>query len=404
MEIKGKYATAKIFTKDVEAECQKQIQEVCNLKIFENSNIRIMPDCHSGKGCVVGFTAKVKDKIIPNLIGVDISCSVSTYKLDTKEINFELLDKVIKNKIPTGNSTRNEVSNLISKKLKEEILKVNKKINSVDYLTTFERDLKSIGTLGGGNHFIEIDKDYKNNNYYLTIHTGSRNFGKRICEFYQNKAYNLQQLKNKSYYSEQLKSIPKELRESWIKEQREEKINNPSLCFLDKENLLSYKEDMEIARKFAKTNHKVICQEIVKSMGWNILDSIYTNHNYIEFLDNDYMIIRKGAISAKKNQKVLIPINMRDGMIIGVGKGNEDYNFSAPHGAGRIYSRAKAKQLIDIEMFKNSMIGIYSSCINEKTLDESPFAYKDLNSILENIGDTIKIIKIVKPVYNFKGV
>ena len=398
LEINGKYNKALVMTDNIEEECISQLVQLCSQEIFKDSKIRIMPDCHAGKGCVVGFTAQLKDRIIPNLIGVDISCSISTYKLNAKYIDFAELDRVIRTYVPSGKAVRQHPSHLVNNQMKALIYDVCREIDDVE---SYERHIRSIGTLGGGNHFIEVDQDSEGN-YWLTVHCGSRNFGKKICEFHQNLAVTNYNNKIKKDKQIALSKIEPKDREQWIKEHTEDKLPD-ELKYIEGADLDRYTEHMNIARGFALNNHKVIVNEICTHMGWTVLDSIFTHHNYIEFLGNREMIIRKGAISAKKGERVIIPLNMKDGSIIGVGKGNDEWNQSAPHGAGRILSRSKAKSELSLEEFKEKMKGVWTSCVSESTLDEAPMAYKDMTTIVNAIGETVEIKEIVKPVYNFKA-
>ena len=396
LEVKGKYNSAIVMTDQIEEECVGQLVTLCSQEIFKDSQIRIMPDCHAGKGCVVGFTASIKDRIIPNLVGVDISCSISTYKLDVKEVDFEQLDNVIRKYVPSGMSIRSTVSKLVSDNLKAKIEKVCQEIGDEN---GYNRHLKSIGTLGGGNHFLELNKD-KDGYLWLSVHCGSRNFGKKICDFHQDKAIKVYQDRIDAKRVFALSQIPPKERQDWIKNHIDSDKLPPELRYLDGEDLDF--EHMKVAEEFATVNHQVIVHEICSHMGWNVVDSIFTHHNYIEFLGNREMIIRKGAISAKKGERVIIPLNMKDGSIVGIGKGNEEWNQSAPHGAGRVLSRGKAKSVLSVEEFQDKMKDVWSSCVSESTLDESPMAYKDMNVIIA-IGETVDIVDRIIPIYNFKA-
>lgn len=399
LEVKGKYNSAIVMTDQIEEECVGQLVTLCSQEIFKDSQIRIMPDCHAGKGCVVGFTASIKDRIIPNLVGVDISCSISTYKLDVKEVDFEQLDNVIRKYVPSGMSIRSTVSKLVSDNLKAKIEKVCQEIGDEN---GYNRHLKSIGTLGGGNHFLELNKD-KDGYLWLSVHCGSRNFGKKICDFHQDKAIKVYQDRIDAKRVFALSQIPSKERQDWIKNHIDSDKLPPELRYLDGEDLDLYVEHMKVAEEFATVNHQVIVHEICSHMGWNVVDSIFTHHNYIEFLGNREMIIRKGAISAKKGERVIIPLNMKDGSIVGIGKGNEEWNQSAPHGAGRVLSRGKAKSVLSVEEFQDKMKDVWSSCVSESTLDESPMAYKDMNVIIDAIGETVDIVDRIIPIYNFKA-
>lgn len=399
LEVKGKYNSAIVMTDQIEEECVGQLVTLCSQEIFKDSQIRIMPDCHAGKGCVVGFTASIKDRIIPNLVGVDISCSISTYKLDVKEVDFEQLDNVIRKYVPSGMSIRSTVSKLVSDNLKAKIEKVCQEIGDEN---GYNRHLKSIGTLGGGNHFLELNKD-KDGYLWLSVHCGSRNFGKKICDFHQDKAIKVYQDRIDAKRVFALSQIPPKERQDWIKNHIDSDKLPPELRYLDGEDLDLYVEHMKVAEEFATVNHQVIVHEICSHMGWNVVDSIFTHYNYIEFLGNREMIIRKGAISAKKGERVIIPLNMKDGSIVGIGKGNEEWNQSAPHGAGRVLSRGKAKSVLSVEEFQDKMKDVWSSCVSESTLDESPMAYKDMNVIIDAIGETVDIVDRIIPIYNFKA-
>jgi len=399
MKIEGLYNSAICMIDSLEPECIEQIQGICSLDYMKDAKIRIMPDSHAGKGICIGFTAYVNDKICPNFVGVDISCSISTYKLNVKDVDFEKLDKIIRQYVPSGNSVRQKVSELVSEEMKAKVLEVCEEIGDVD---SYNRHLCSIGTLGGGNHFIEVNKD-KEGYIWLSIHCGSRNLGKKICEYHQDiaiKSYN-DRIKAEREYA--LSQVPPQERETYLKNNVAKEQLRPDLCYVEGEALDLYIKHMKIAEEFATMNHKVILHEICSHMGWEVVDSIFTHHNYIEFLGGRQMIIRKGAISAKKGERVIIPLNMKDGSILGVGKGNPEWNESAPHGAGRVLSRAKAKEELSVDQFKEEMDGIWTSCISENTLDESPMAYKDMSVIMDSIGDSVEILDRIIPIYNFKA-
>lgn len=402
----------KIFTDNIEQEAINQINTLMEQPAFSNCKVRIMPDVHAGAGCVIGFTADLGDKVIPNIVGVDIGCGMLTAELGhidksdssivdyVTDIDYEKLDNVIRTWIPSGRNVHEEV-NYISAELKN--LRCYSKLKNVDWLE------RSIGTLGGGNHFIEIDEGFKGRKY-LVIHTGSRNLGKQVADYYQNLAVELTIGKDKLAYeqdkliaeykdqgrSSEIQDAIKELRNAW----RNKSNDIPKeLCYLTGKYRDDYINDMKFCQRFAKKNRLMIALIIMFRMGWCAIDLFETVHNYID----DSNMIRKGAISAKLGEKVLIPINMRDGCIIGVGKGNEDWNYSAPHGAGRIMSRNKARESISMKSFRESMNGIYTTSVCESTIDESPMAYKPMDEIIENIKDTVDISEIIKPVYNFKA-
>ena len=407
----------KIFTDNIEQEAIDQINTLLEQPAFTDCKVRIMPDVHAGAGCVIGFTADLGDKVIPNIVGVDIGCGMFTVELgriDTgvngktdssianyvTDIDYEKLDNVIRTFIPSGRNVHEEI-NYIFPELKN--LRCYNKLKNIDWLE------RSMGTLGGGNHFIEIDEGFEGRKY-LVIHTGSRNLGKQVADYYQNLAVELMIGRDKLAYerdrliaeykdqgrSSEIQDAIKELRNTWRK-----KTNDipKELCYLTGKYRDDYIYDMKICQRFAKQNRLMIALKIMLSMGWYSIDLFETVHNYID----ESNMIRKGAISAKKGEKVLIPINMRDGSLLCVGKGNEDWNCSAPHGAGRIMSRSKARESISMESFRESMTGIYTTSVCESTIDESPMAYKSMNEIINNIKDTVDILDVLKPVYNFKA-
>lgn len=407
----------KIFTDNIEQEAIDQINTLLKQPAFADCKVRIMPDVHAGAGCVIGFTADLGDKVIPNIVGVDIGCGMFTVELgriDTgingktdssianyvTDIDYEKLDNVIRTCIPSGRNVHEEI-NYVFPELKN--LRCYNKLKNIDWLE------RSMGTLGGGNHFIEIDEGFEGRKY-LVIHTGSRNLGKQVADYYQNLAVELLIGRDKLAYerdrliaeykdqgrSSEIQDAIKELRNTWRK-----KTNDipKELCYLTGKYRDDYIYDMKICQRFAKQNRLMIALKIMLSMGWYSIDLFETVHNYID----ESNMIRKGAISAKKGEKVLIPINMRDGSLLCVGKGNEDWNCSAPHGAGRIMSRSKARESISMESFRESMTGIYTTSVCESTIDESPMAYKSMNEIINNIKDTVDILDVLKPVYNFKA-
>lgn len=395
----------KIFTKNVEQEAVDQIELLLAQDAFKDCKVRIMPDVHAGKGCVIGFTADLGEKVIPNIVGVDIGCGMLCVSLGQADIDFEKLDNVIRSYIPSG---RDVHEGRIIRFEELQDLKCYRELRDTKRLE------RSIGTLGGGNHFIEIDVA-EDGEKYLVIHTGSRNLGKQVADYYQNLAFELMSGKDKLYEEQDrlIKQYKAAGRKSEIQSviaelHRNFKAVNPKipkdLCYLEGKYREVYLHDMRICQKFAYINRVMIAQIICNHMGWGVdadmPDYFECIHNYI---DHDSNIVRKGAISAKLGEKVLIPINMRDGCIIGTGKGNEDWNQSAPHGAGRVMSRTKAKELVSLEEFEKSMDGIYTTSVNQSTIDESPMAYKTLDEIVENIKDTVDVLAIIKPVYNFKA-
>lgn len=413
----------KIFTNNIEQSAKEQIDLLLEQEAFKDCKIRIMPDVHAGAGCVIGFTGDLGDKVIPNIVGVDIGCGMLCVNLHNIDIDLVKLDKVINKYIPAG-------MNVYEKPLKSfdfTKLYCYKELKNVDGWLE-----KSLGTLGGGNHFIEIDVDDENDKY-LVIHTGSRNLGKQVCEIYQEKA-----IKYCSYEKEMKEEKQKIIKE--YKEQgREKEIQNKlieinkkysgktklpkELCYLEGKDREDYLHDMKLCQEFAVLNRIAIAMRIfekyfechfIGSSNKKIIVNVCLEgcepkyefgffesvHNYINFNDN---IIRKGSISARLYEKVIIPMNMRDGCIIGVGKGNEDWNYSAPHGAGRTMSRNVARQVLNIEDYEKSMNGIYTTSVNEQTIDEAPMVYKPMEEILEYIKETVDVEKIIKPIYNFKA-
>ena len=404
MELKGEYGTAKVFAKDLEEGAREQIVNLLNQDFLEGSTVRIMPDVHQGMGCVIGFTADMGDKVIPNIVGVDLGCGMLTVELGKREIDLPTLDKIIKHKVPSGRDVHS------SRKTSFEKLE---DLHVFRELRNSKRIERSVGTLGGGNHFIEVGMD-SDDNKYLVLHSGSRNLGKQVAEIYQRLAVDLCSGKEEFFIKRDkiIKSYKEQGKRDRInaalklleKDYKDLKPKYPKdLCYLTGKYRDEYLHDMRICQEYASENRKAMAQIILSNLFNQDLDDFphfETVHNYINFKDN---IIRKGAISAYEGEKLLIPINMRDGSILAVGKGNPDWNYSAPHGAGRILSRTQAKEQLSLENFKDSMEGIYSTSVNEKTLDESPFAYKPIEDIINTIGDTVEVIDVIKPIYNYKA-
>lgn len=393
IELQGKYNTAKVFADNIEKQAASQIINLLNQEFVYDSRIRIMPDNHAGAGCTIGTTMTITDKVVPNLVGVDIGCGMETAILDDRHIELQKLNKVIHQNIPAGFAIRNKAHSLMDE-IDLSRLRVAKQVN-------LQRAELSLGTLGGGNHFIELNRD-DDGILYLVVHSGSRHLGKQVAEYYQKAA--ARDLANK--YQEASKLIAElnnqgredEL-ESELKKLEVRKVDK-NLAFCEGPLLEDYLHDMAIVQHYASLNRQAIVWEIVKNMKLTVTEQFTTVHNYI---DLDSMILRKGAISAQEGERMLIPLNMRDGSLICIGKGNPDWNFSAPHGAGRLMSRSTAKKSITLTQFEKSMEGIYSSTINKSTIDEAPFAYKPMEEIIDNIGNTVDILKIIKPLYNFKA-
>ncbi|MED3379602.1 RtcB family protein [Bacillus tropicus] len=393
LNLRGKYNEAKVFTNNVDETATGQIIDLCNQEFVKDSQIRIMPDTHAGAGCTIGTTMTIQDKIVPNLVGVDIGCGMEVVVIDKKkeEINFDCLDETIRKFVPSGFRIRD----------KEHRFSKMIDFDGVRAPFTLQRAQKSIGTLGGGNHFVELNEDDKGN-VYIVIHSGSRNLGKQIAEYYQNFAYE-QLIDVTSMKDEIIKRLTEEGRAKEIQETLRG-IQKPNirkeLAYLEGQGFKDYMNDMNIAQKYAALNRKAMIDEIVTKMDWKITDQFTTIHNYI---DIENMILRKGAISAQKDERVIIPINMRDGSIIAFGKGNPDWNFSGPHGAGRIMSRKKAKESLSLEEFQNTMKEVWTTSVVESTIDEAPMVYKPMDEIIENTKETIDIKHIIKPLYNFKA-
>ena len=399
IEISGKVNTAICYARVVEDEAIEQIRRMCDYIITEGSMIRIMPDVHAGKGCTVGTTMTINDKAVPNIVGVDIGCGMYTVSLGKVDIDFEKVDEAA-HYIPSGMDVwegRQERFDLT-------------KLNCYRYLRDSRRLERSLGTLGGGNHFIEIDET-GDGNKYLIVHSGSRNLGKQVAEYYQRLAMNL----DRGYgdYLEKRDEIIRSYKEQGRKSEiqsalkdlhwqvYESKTSIPDdLCYLSDKYLAEYLHDVEICQNFAKRNRELMAEIILERTGMTSLEAFHTIHNYI---DVDEMILRKGAIAAHSGEKVLIPINMRDGSVLAVGKGNPEWNYSAPHGAGRLMSRTAAKNNLSLDEYKEMMKGVYSTSINENTLDEAPMAYKRLEDIIDVIKESVDIIEVMKPIYNFKA-
>lgn len=400
----------KIFTDNIEYECLDQLQLLLQQDMFKDCKIRIMPDCHSGKGCVIGFTANLGNKVIPNIVGVDLGCGMYCINLGNIDINLQWLDEGIRKEVPAG---------------REGFKETRTKFNPIQDLLCY-RELKNhkefqrqIGTLGSGNHFIELDED-SNGNKYLVIHSGSRNLGNQVANYYQKLAIKLHS--GYDNYFKEKEELIKTYKEQGRKQEIQEEIKKLNvkysgkradmpndLCYLEGQYRDNYLHDMKICQEYAILNRETMAKNIIEKVInpmlkdkiiLNDLEQFQTVHNYLNFEDN---IIRKGSVSANKGEKLIIPINMRDGSLICIGKGNEDWNNSAPHGAGRIMSRSKAKELVDMNEYKNSMKGIYTTSVSESTIDEAPMVYKPIEEIEENIKRTVDIIERIKPIYNFKA-
>lgn len=396
IELQGKYNTAKIFATTIDNATTGQVIALLNQQSIYDSKIRIMPDTHAGKGCVIGTTMTIHDKVIPNLVGVDIGCGMLTIKLKETRIDLPKLDSLIKKNVPSGFDIRKRrhkyLDNVDINKL--HVTGIN--ANRIEH---------SLGTLGGGNHFIEVDRG-SDGTLYLVIHTGSRILGKQVAEIYQDKAWKSLSNRDK-IIQETIEKLKSEGKQSEIEETvKYIKQDIPAvpkeLAYCEGELFNSYIHDMKIVQDYAYWNREAIAETILKEAKLTALESFHTVHNYVNM---DDMILRKGAISARQGERVLIPMNMRDGSLLCIGKGNEDYNYSAPHGAGRLMSRSEAKQSVTLSAFKETMkqAGVFSTSVNKSTIDESPMAYKPMQEIIDNVADTVDIVEIIKPIYNFKA-
>ncbi len=399
IEIVGKFNTATCYTDALEPAAYTQIESVCNMQAFEKSKIRIMPDVHAGKGCTIGTTMTIVDKVVPNMVGVDIGCGMYTVDLGNAEINLEQFDEVA-HTIPCGRNVWED---------RQEPFDLTR-LRCYRNLKDTKRLERSLGTLGGGNHFIEIDAN-EDGNKYLIIHSGSRNLGTQVAEFYQGIAMDLDRGKEAYFkkrdevirtYKKQgrrseIQSTLKQMDKMWVKK----KPTIPrELCYLYGEFMEDYLHDIHICQQFAKRNREKMAEILLQKTGLVAIGAFHTIHNYI---DVEEKILRKGAVSAKLGEKLLIPINMRDGSLICIGKGNAEWNCSAPHGTGRLMSRSAAFERLTMAEYKKQMAGIYTTCVNAATLDESPMAYKNMDEIIANIAPTAEIIAHIKPIYNFKA-
>lgn len=397
IEIKGKYNEAKIFTDVVDEASVSQVLALCNQEFTAGSRIRLMPDIHAGAGCTIGTTMTIGGKVVPNLVGVDIGCGMETVRLRESHMELQKLDKLIYERIPSGFAIRNKAHSYLQQ------------IDLSQLYCAAHVDLpraeKSIGTLGGGNHFIEVDKDDKGR-LYLVIHSGSRHLGVEVAKYYQNEGYKALNQSDEISVEKRIaelkaggrhKEIQKEIKR--LKNLKKTSIPKP-LAYVSGTLFAQYIHDMKIVQRFAALNRQAMVDEIVKGMKLHVEEQFTTIHNYI---DTENMILRKGAVSAQAGERLLIPINMRDGSLLCIGKGNEDWNYSAPHGAGRLMSRAQAKQSFTVNEFKKQMAKVYTTSVNRTTLDECPMAYKGMEDILNNIGPTAEVTDIIRPIYNFKA-
>lgn len=397
--VEGQFNTAKIYTDLVEDVALAQIKTLCDQEYTKDSKIRIMPDVHAGAGCTIGTTMTIKDKVVPNLVGVDIGCGMETIQIKNTHIELQKLDRLIYQQIPSGFNIRDKAhkyNNMID--LEQLRCKDTGRINVA-------RAVHSLGTLGGGNHFIEANKD-DDGNIYIVVHSGSRHLGLEVAGYYQEQAYKALNGNTRTDIQKLIEEYRNTGREKEIQAvvesvKQQIKTQIPKvLAYVSGALMDDYIHDMRLVQKFAELNRKAMLDEIIKGMKIKVVDQFTTIHNYIDTMS---MILRKGAVSAQKGEKLLIPINMRDGSLICTGKGNEDWNCSAPHGAGRLMSRNQAKNTYTVSEFKKQMKGIYTTSVNAETLDECPMAYKGMADIVDYIGDTAEIEKVIRPIYNFKA-
>lgn len=397
LELKGKYNEAKVFTDVVDDASMSQIYLLLNQEFAQGSKIRFMPDVHAGAGCTIGTTMTIGDKIVPNMVGVDIGCGMETIRIKQKHIELQKLDKLIYEKIPSGFRIR-EKTHHYYEKIDLSNMYCYKYINA-------NRAEKSMGTLGGGNHFIEANKD-ENGNIYVVIHSGSRHLGLEVANYYQEEGYKVLNGCAKADIDALIIRLKTEGRDKEIQKSIMQLVNTKTtnvprqLAYVTDSLFIQYLNDMKIVQEYANLNRKAMMHEIIKGMKLDVEEEFTTVHNYI---DTEEMILRKGAVSAKKDEKLLIPINMRDGSLICIGKGNDDWNQSAPHGAGRLMSRREAKDSFTVSEFKKQMNGIYTTSVNKDTLDECPMAYKNKEDIVKYIEDTVEVVETIKPIYNFKS-
>ena len=397
IEIQGKYNSAKIFTQVVDDASLAQVKLLCDQSFTAGSRIRLMPDIHAGAGCTIGTTMTITDRVVPNLVGVDIGCGMETVRLRETRLELQKLDKLIQAQIPSGFDIRATPHPYL-----EQIdLSSLCCARHVD----LRRAERSIGTLGGGNHFIEVDQD-EEGALYLVVHSGSRHLGVEVAKYYQEAGYKALSSPDKADVDALIARLKAEGREQDIQQELSRLKASAStdipraLAYVSGELFTQYIHDMKLVQQFAALNRQAMVREIVRGMKLHIEEQFTTIHNYI---DTDQMILRKGAVSAAAGERLLIPINMRDGSLLCRGKGNPDWNFSAPHGAGRLMSRAQARQSFTVSAFKKEMADVYTTTVGKATLDECPMAYKDMKDILDNIGPTAEVEKIIRPIYNFKA-
>ena len=399
IKIKGLYNSAVCYTDELEESAARQIKALCDQIEFAESKIRIMPDVHTGMGCTIGTTMTITEKIVPGMVGVDIGCGMETVEIAEQGIDFKKLDALIRDTIPSGSQVR-KTPHLLNREIILFELRCAREVN-------LNRASRSIGTLGGGNHFIEVDHT-DDGRFFVVVHSGSRHLGNEVAKYYQTEAFNSLGGGSKLQIAAAIKQLRAEGRqreiESTMKRLKAEAASNVKvprdLAYVTGQLFDDYIHDMRIIQRFASLNRKAMMDVILSGMGFTCVDTFTTIHNYI---DTDAMVLRKGAVSAKAGEKLLIPINMRDGSLICTGKGNEDWNYSAPHGAGRLMSRTVARRNLSMDEYRAEMKGVFTTCVVNDTLDEAPMAYKSMDEIVCQIGPTSEIIERIKPVYNFKA-
>jgi RNA-splicing ligase RtcB len=399
IEIKGRFNNALVFAGEIEEGVAEQIRTLCDQRFTEGSVIRVMPDVHYGKGCAIGTTMTLTDKVVPYLVGVDIGCGMETARIREREINRARLDETIRRTIPAGFDIRKK-AHPYADEARPEDMRCAKAVK-------LERARRSMGTLGGGNHFIEVARDGEEN-LYVVVHSGSRRMGLEVAEFYQKTAY--ERLNRNSFEDRRVligeykrQGREKEIEEGLAKLKKQVSTDIPrELAYVEGKLFEDYIHDMILVQRFAELNRKAMVQQILECMGWTPVECFMTIHNYIDTRPEG-RILRKGAVSARKGEKLLIPMNMRDGSLICIGKGNPDWNFSAPHGAGRSMSRTQAKVRLSMSEYRESMKGIFSTSVGKATLDEAPMAYKPMESIVSQIEDTVTVERRIVPIYNFKA-
>ncbi len=397
IEIKGKYNSAICYTDALDARAEEQIRALCDNEAFSESKIRIMPDVHAGNGCTIGTTMTLCGRAAPSAVGVDIGCGMETVMIEEREIDFSALDSLIRENIPAGREVHKNPHPRAKEAALSELICKNK--------ISLHRAECSIGTLGGGNHFIEVDRDSEGR-LYIVVHSGSRHLGREVAEYYIDEAHRYAAGAARHQIEAIIKKLRAEGREgeiqstiSSLKDKLKLRQTN-DLDYLEGELFDAYIHDMRIVQRFAEINREAMVEKIVAGLGLHVAERFTTVHNYI---DTDTMILRKGAVSCKAGEKLLIPINMRDGALICIGRGNAEWNCSAPHGAGRLMSRGDARRRISMDDYLAQMSGIWSTSVTKSTLDESPMAYKPIEDIVRHIGPTADILCRIKPTYNFKA-